>query len=45
MKIIKLCVSLKYEMISIEERGKLHSYACYPTLDNIKKTEEQLIKL
>jgi hypothetical protein len=51
MKIITLCGSLKFqkEMMIVAEKMTLESNCIltpvYPTLDNIKRTEEQLIKL
>ena len=51
MKIITLCGSLKFqkEMMIVAEKMTLEGNCIltpvYPTLDNIKRTEEQLIKL
>lgn len=51
MKIITLCGSLKFqkEMMKIAEKVALEGNCIltpvYPVLDNIKRTEEQLVKL
>lgn len=51
MKIITLCGSLKFkkEMMKVAEKMTLDGYCVltpvYPTSNNIKKTEEELIKL
>ncbi len=51
MKIITLCGSLKFqkEMMEIAEKVALDGNCIltpvYPVLDNIKRTEEQLVKL
>ena len=51
MKIITLCGSLKFqkEMMEIAEKVALEGNCIltpvYPVLDNIKRTEEQLVKL
>lgn len=51
MKIITLCGSLKFqkEMMEIAEKVALEENCIltpvYPVLDNIKRTEEQLVKL
>lgn len=51
MKIITLCGSLKFqkEMMIVAEKMALEGNCIltpvYPTLDNIERTEEQLIKL
>ena len=51
MKIITLCGSLKFqkEMMEIAEKIALEGNCIltpvYPVLDNIKRTEEQLVKL
>ena len=51
MKIVTLCGSLKFqkEMMSVAEKMTLEGYCIltpvYPVLENMKKTEEQLIKL
>ena len=51
MKIITLCGSLKFqkEMMKIAEKKALEGHCIltpvYPTSENMKKTEEQLIKL
>ena len=51
MKIITLCGSLKCqkEMMAIAEKMALEEYCIltpvYPVLDNIERTEKQLIKL
>lgn len=51
MKIISLCGSLKFqkEMMEIAEKVALEGNCIltpvYPVLDNIKRTEEQLVKL
>lgn len=51
MKIITLCGSLKFqkEMMEIAEKVALEGNCIltpvYPVLDNIKRTEEQLLKL
>ena len=51
MKIITLCGSLKFqkEMMIVAEKMVLEGNCIltpvYPTLDNIERTEEQLIKL
>ena len=51
MKIITLCGSLKFqkEMMTVAEKMALEGYCIltpvYPVLENMKATEEQLIKL
>lgn len=51
MKVITLCGSLKFqkEMMIVAEKMALEGNCIltpvYPTLDNIERTEEQLIKL
>ena len=51
MKIITLCGSLKFqkEMMTIAEKMALEGYCIltpvYPVLENVEKTEKQLIKL
>lgn len=51
MKIVTLCGSLKFqkEMMEIAEKVALEGNCIltpvYPVLDNIKRTEEQLVKL
>ena len=51
MKIITLCGSLKFqkEMMKVAEKIALDGYCVltpvYPVLENIERTEEQLIKL
>ena len=51
MKIITLCGSLKFqkEMMTVAEKMALKGYCVltpvYPVLENIERTEEQLIKL
>ena len=51
MKIITLCGSLKFqkEMMIIAEKKALEGHCIltpvYPTLENIERTEEQLLKL
>lgn len=51
MKIITLCGSLKFqkEMMIIAEKKALEGHCIltpvYPALDNIERTEEQLVKL
>lgn len=51
MKIITLCGSLKFkrEMMVIAEKMALEGHCIltpvYPVLDNIERTEEQLVKL
>ena len=51
MRIITLCGSLKFqhEMMIVAEKMALEGNCIltpvYPTLDNIERTEEQLIKL
>ena len=51
MKIITLCGSLKFqkEMMTVAEKMALEGYciltSVYPVLENMKATEEQLIKL
>ena len=51
MKVITLCGSLKFqkEMMKITEKMSLEGYciltSAYPVLENIKRTEEQLMNL
>lgn len=51
MKIITLCGSLKFkkEMMTVAEKMALKGYCVltpvYPVLENMERTEEQLIKL
>ena len=51
MKVITLCGSLKFqkEMMKVAEKIALDGYCVltpvYPVLENIERTEEQLIKL
>ena len=51
MKIVTLCGSLKFknEMMTVSEKMALEGYCIltpvYPVLENMKATEEQLIKL
>ena len=51
MKIITLCGSLKFqkEMMTIAEKMALEGYCIltpvYPVLENVERTEKQLIKL
>ena len=51
MKIVTLCGSLKFqkEMMTVAEKMALEGYCIltpvYPVLENMKVTEEQLIKL
>ena len=51
MKIVTLCGSLKFqkEMMTVAEKMALEGYCIltpvYPVLENMKATEEQLIKL
>ena len=51
MKVITLCGSLKFqkEMMKITEKMSLEGYCIltpvYPVLENIKRTEEQLMNL
>ncbi len=51
MKIITMCGSLKFqkEMMTVAEKMALEGYCIltpvYPVLENMKATEEQLIKL
>lgn len=51
MKIITLCGSLKFqkEMMKVAEKMALDGYSVltpvYPTANNIKRTEEEMIKL
>ena len=51
MKVITLCGSLKLkkEMMTVAEKKALEGYCVltpvYPVLENIERTEEQLIKL